>query len=99
MNIEKIKEIVNADLPDEWKRRGVIAVLADDKNVIADVLSILDHERDQSKELITDMNVLLSKADTALTTPKLNKDNFIQGEIAQFYTKWSKRVFHVFKSV
>ena len=99
MNISKIKEIVtNPLLDDHAKRTLIITIIADDVTAIPDVLGILDRERTKRKELISDMNVLLSKADAALDSPKLNKNKFIQKEVKDLYIKWKGFINHLWKS-
>lgn len=98
MDIKKITEIVNETMIDsDTKRLMIINVIAEDIEAINDVLEILGRERRQRKEMISDMNNLLSKADAALDAPKLNKDGFIQSEVKELYTKWSSVIKHVWK--
>jgi hypothetical protein len=75
----------------------VIAVIAMDERAIPDILDILASERKNKKELISDFNTLLSKADSALDSPKLNKGNFIQAEVKDFYVKNKDYVRHNWK--
>lgn len=105
MNINRIKEIVNAELlPDDIKRSGIIAVLADDKEAIHDVLYILDVERRKAKELILDMNLELSRAhiyiDERPEAPKESKQSFNKGfildEISKFYIRYKGVISHCF---
>ena len=97
MNREKIIKIVTSDNP-YWEHLLLIE-LAKDKETIPTMLTILENERNYNRELISDMNVLLSKADTIIETPKLNKDNFVQKEIDQFYKKYKGAVSHCFQKV
>ena len=71
MNIDKIKEIVNSTMPEDAKRHFIIQVLAQDKKVIPTMMEILEEERTQTKELITDMNLELSRADVHIQNPTL----------------------------
>lgn len=98
MDIEKIKEVVNNPfIPEEMKRSGILKEIARDKTAIGDILGILDHERSRSKELIVEMNVLLSQADVALDNKKLNKGDFIQAKVKTFYENWKDYVNHCFR--
>lgn len=98
MDIKEIKKIVNSDLySDEMKESKIIDCLAKDENVIPTMMTILSREREMKSEMLTDMNVLLSKSETALTTPKLNTGGFIQKEIMAFYKKYKNVVNHCFK--
>jgi hypothetical protein len=87
MNLQKIKSIIDCDLPEDFKRSMVIAEIAKDEQVIPDILDVLNYERKERKKVITDLNLYLSKAHVALTTPKLNKEGFVQEEIISFFIK------------
>jgi len=99
MNIDKLKTIINSEWSDEMKERGVINLIAKDENVIPLVMKILESEREQKKELLTDMNLLLSKAHVGLEDKKFNKGGFMQKEIVEFYTKYKDSVGHCFKKI
>ncbi len=104
MKIDEIKAIVNADLPDDFKRRGILRLMAKDESVIPELLEILNIERKAKKVLLTDMNALLSKSHVALeiaTFDKkgLNGDGFIQREIMEFYLNNKDTVGHCFKDL
>ena len=97
MDLGKIKKIVNSDdLPDVFKSKLIIDVIAKDKNSIPDILNILNSERKQKDELTSDMNLLLSKAHLGLEKPELNNDKYIQDEIVEFYKKYKGMVSHCF---
>ena len=91
MKIDSIKTIVNnVLLPDDMKRSMIISILAKDENVIPDILSILKQERISSKELITDLNLELSRAhcyidefteDSKASKLPFNKSFIIDSEI------------------
>lgn len=102
MDLKKLKTIVNSDntfIGDVEKRALIIALIAEDERAIPDILEILASERRKKKELISDFNTLLSKADAALDSPKLNKDDFIQKEVKLFYEKNRDYVTHNWKKV
>lgn len=112
MNIEEIKSIVNNDfLPDKSKEIAIINILSQDKNVIPTLLKILEQERKVKNELITDMNLELSRADEYIREPILfakdkqskNKDlklnqarEFIINNITIFYHKYRDVITHCF---
>lgn len=98
MDIRKLKLLMLSDLPEDVLRHGVIQLIAQDEQAIPDILEVLNHERKRKKELLTEMNVLMSKADAALDNPKqFNKDNFIQNEVFEFYQK-NTDVGHCFRN-
>lgn len=88
MDIEKIKEIIDAGIGGEWAEQEIIKVLAADENVIPFIMRILFYEREQKKELTQDLNSMLSIASTGLDNPKINKGNFMQRDIRSLYYKW-----------
>lgn len=95
MDIKKIKEIVNLDIPDEQKERYIIAIIADDKKVIPTILNILNIEREKREELILDSNAELSRAliilndDNLKYNKKISADpKWVVGEIIKHYQKW-----------
>lgn len=99
MNLEELKTIINSDLSDTVKKSEIINSLAKDENVIPVVMRILESEREFKKEVQTEMNLLLSKAHIGLDEKKLNKGDFIQKEIVEFYTKYKGVVGHCFKNL
>lgn len=99
MDIKELKTIINSGLPDELIKSAIINSLAKDDNVILIVLKILERERNDKKELLSDMNLLLSKAHIGLEEKKFNTGGFIQKEIVEFYTKYRGIVGHCFKNL
>jgi len=100
MDINEIKDIVNSELfSDEAKESKIIDCLAKDENVIPLVMTILRREREMKSEVLTEMNLLLSKAESGLENPKLNAGGFMQKEIAEFYKKYKNVVNHCFKDI
>ena len=76
----------------------IIQTLAKDEKVIPIIMDILAAERSLKKEVITEMNMQLSRADIGLDNPEvINKDDFIQKEIKDFYAKYKDSVGHCFK--
>jgi len=96
MNLNKIKEIVELSLSDSDKESLIISEISKGENVIPIILRILNAERKHKNELVSKMNLLLSKADIGLRKPRLNEDGFMQKDIAEFYDK--AEVNHCFKN-
>lgn len=98
MDLNRIKAIVNGGNP-YWEFL-LLEEIAKDEDAIPNMLSILNTERQQKKEILTEMNLLLSQAETGLQTPKLNEGGFIGKKIIDFYKQYkgTKGVFHCFCS-
>jgi hypothetical protein len=63
MDIKSITKIVTDPFTnEEQKKRLIVNTLAKDDNILSDILSILHEERTLKKELLTDMNLELSRA-------------------------------------
>ena len=62
MDINTIREITNAALPYDVKEGLILAVLADDPNVIPNMIQMLSQERDNQARLIKGLNAQLSRA-------------------------------------
>lgn len=99
MNVKKIKEVVNLDIPDEQKERYIISIIADDKKVIPTILEILNDEREKRENLILDSNVELSRALIVLNDDNLKygkkiiaEPKWVVGEIIKHYQKWKDYV-------
>ena len=97
MNLNKIKEIIEMPLISEADKQNLIRnEISKNKNALPTLLSLLSAERERKSELISTMNLLLSKADVGLKEPKLNEDGFMQKEISEFYN--TAEVNHCFKN-
>lgn len=99
MNLQELKSIINSGLPDDVIKSEIINSLSKDENIIPVIMKILERERQFKKEINEEMNVLLSKAHIGLDNKKLNKEDFIQKEIIDFYTKYKGYVGHCFKNL
>lgn len=99
MNLAELKSIINSGLPDDIIKSEIINSLAKDENIIPVIMQILERERAFKKELLLDMNLLLSKAHVGLDNKKFNKDGFMQKEIIEFYRKYKGYVGHCFKNL
>jgi len=104
MNLENIKYIVLLDVSNELKEIMLIAELAYDEKVIPTIMSILEEERKNKKELILDMNAELSRAHVYIEMKKENKTEqkdsfnkeFVISEISKFYEKYKNVIGHCF---
>lgn len=102
MNLEKIKQVLDLKINDEVKRSYILNLIADDKRIFQDLLTILSTERERSRELITDLNIELSKAhiyinDTKTTGGKRTIDrSTILEHITNFYKKNKDIITHHF---
>ena len=97
MNLNKIKEIIELPLISEADKESlIIDEISKNENVVPTILRILNAERGRKNELVSTMNLLLSKADVGLKEPELNEDGFMQKEISEFYD--TAEVNHCFKN-
>lgn len=72
MNLQFIKEIIdNQHLSFDIKNKMILNVIAEDKKCIPYLMELLEIERKQNRELITDMNLELSRADVHIQEPLL----------------------------
>lgn len=105
MNLANLKIVLNSSQPDNIKRAAIISILAEDKQVIPLIMDILEQERIQNKELLSDMNLELSRSFITITDPNFAKEgakakrdqpyisrDFVIGEIKKFYLKWHERI-------
>lgn len=97
MDVNAIKQIVNSELPIDYQEKAILSVLANDKNVIPYIMEILEYERTQSKELLLDTNMELSRAFITLKAKTSDADgekmmkeqnDFVIGKIKKHYLKW-----------
>jgi hypothetical protein len=96
MDIEKIKQAINSGLPDEAIEAEVIRVIAEDDRALPSMFWIVTQRHKAARELISSLNLLLSKAHIALEDKKFNKGGFIQKEIRDFYEKNKGVIAHCF---
>lgn len=83
MNLQNIQAIVNSGQLN-WKLL-LYEELATDKDALPTLLGILNAERTEKEQLITDLNFQLSRAHIVIEHPELNKDNFVSAKIKEFY--------------
>ncbi len=97
MNLNKIKEIIEMPLISEADKQSlIIDEISKNDNALPTLLGLLGAERERKNELVSTMNLLLSKADVGLKEPKLNENGFMQKEISEFYD--TAEVNHCFKN-
>jgi hypothetical protein len=99
MNILELKSIINSGLSDDIIKSQIIDSIAKDENVIPVVMTILEREREFKKDMLEEMNLLLSKAHVGLDNNKFNENNFIENEIIEFYKKYKGYIGHCFKNI
>ena len=67
MNLNKIKEIIEMPLISEADKQNlIINEISKNDNALPTLLGILNAERERKNELVSKMNLLLSKADVGL---------------------------------
>lgn len=106
MDLKKLKEILNCDLPDDMQRQLIIRTIAEDEQAIPDILDFLAYERKQKKKLVKEFNFQLSRAHLGLEKAnykkgELNSNHFIDKEIEAFFHKFKDYidVGHCFKKL
>jgi DNA-binding transcriptional MerR regulator len=99
MNLQKIKEILELGIPDGEKENYILGVIADDENAIPTIMKILDHERQNHKELIQDTNNELSRAVVVLNDKSLKwgkkiiaEPSWIVEQVKKHYKKWHEYI-------
>ena len=96
MNIRDIGLVANHSLmTTEQKERAITTIIAMDKNVIPNILAILESERKSKEKLIQDQNAELSRALVVLKDPSLKwgkkiivDPKWVVSEIIKHYKKW-----------
>ncbi len=104
MDIKKIRDIINLNLPDEVTENYLIAIISDDKKVIPTLLKMLDSERELKEKLLLDTNAELSRALVVLQDKNLKYNKkiiadppWVVGEIIKHYKKWKDYIGCCFK--
>lgn len=98
MNISRIRDIViDKDLPDEAKHYKLIFEISKDEHAVETVLELLAAERRRKGKMISEMNALLSQGDVMLDNPELNRGNFFQQKVKEFYSEWKEFVNHLYR--
>lgn len=101
MNIKKLREILAIPASDANLRSAVLEMLAEDENVIPDLLEILHYERQQDKKLRQELNLELGRAHVVIRDKKVYKklQSFVDEEICKFYKKWKGKIGHCFANM
>lgn len=104
--LDKIQSILaNPLMDDEAKTYNILALIAHDKNSIPFIMDMLQHERKESRQLILDMNLELSRTHFYLDQHALeNPDNkkqslnkaWVISKVQEFYAKYKGVIGHVF---
>jgi hypothetical protein len=104
MNIGKIRDIVNLNLPDEVTEGYLTAIIAEDKEVIPTLLEMLNNERELKEKLISETNAELSRALVVLQDKNLKYNKkiiadppWVVSEIIKHYKKWKDHIGCCFK--
>lgn len=84
--IDTIRKIVSAPISEDAMRELIFRAIASDEKAIPAILKILESERKSKRELVEELNVLLSTADLVLKEPKAYNGNF-RDKIKEFYDK------------
>ena len=99
MDIKKLRGIINLPIPDDKIEKYIISFIAEDKEAIPNILHILSAERASNSELISDMNLELSRALIVLKDKniKYNKNIitdpvWVISEIINHYRKWKDHI-------
>jgi hypothetical protein len=99
MDIKKIKEIVNSDFPEDFKKYAILSTIAKDRDAIPYMLQVLEEEREQQRELLLDTNLELSRALVVLNDKNLKSNKkvvtdpkWVVGEIKKHYVKWKNHI-------
>jgi hypothetical protein len=67
-----------------------------DKKVTPIMMEILEIERANKHELITELNSLLSISHIILNKPEMNRGRFLDGKLREFYLKYQRFITHCF---
>lgn len=99
MNLKLITEIISSPaLEQEQKENLILLEIAKNERALPYVLEILAAERRDRRELISDMNMELSRAHTIIRDKKFFRkmQEFVDDEIIKFYQKYKAVVGHCF---
>lgn len=90
MDLEKIKQIIEYDIPQEQKESMILQVIGKDESVLIYMLGMLSHERQSKKELIQDLNLEVSRYHIHINDKSLLKKNlnFLNKETKSLYERW-----------
>lgn len=83
-------------MPEANKRAVILDIISSDMDALKDMMSILHFERERKRQLISEMNLQLSRADVCIQEPKIAKREFVLTEIDKFYTENKDQIGHCF---
>lgn len=96
MNLDLIKQtVLRQDLNDGQKETIILHIIGKDKQSIPYILGMLSREREQQKELVNDMNSVITFSETYIIMNKQNRKKLILNrrevyeKIKSFYEKWT----------
>jgi hypothetical protein len=93
MDFKLIKTIIDTQLlSDKEKERLILKHISDSENAITYVLMLLNAERKNNKDLISDLNEVVSIGSVFVGKNKLVKKPFLQKKYIDFYEKWKDRI-------
>ncbi len=100
MDLEKIKRIIEHDIPQEQKESMILQVLSKDDEALIYMLGILTHERRYKKELIQDLNLEVSRYHVHINNKSLLKKNliFLNKETKSLYERWKDFISPLFNN-
>lgn len=99
MNLEKIREILNAGYPDDFTEKLIIDTLSKDEQVIPLIMDILAYERRRKKKILSEINFQLSRAHLTIEKPAINNNHFVENEIIKFYHNNKDQIGHCFANM
>jgi len=106
MDLKSIKTIIDHSLfSTEQKELAILSILSQDPKVIPYLLAMIQSERESTKTLIQELNVLVSLSQAALTNPKTLSAwgrkyyGFLAGRIQTFYEDFTDSIKNCFKQI
>lgn len=97
MDLNKIQLALNSGMPEANKRAVILNIISEDKDALIDMMDILHFERERKRQLITEMNLQLSRADVYIQNPKIVTPEFVLTEIRKFYEENKDYVHHCYR--
>lgn len=101
MDIRKLSEVINNPfLEDNIKEKMIINVLSEDPNVLLTLLGLISSERKYNKEIISDLNLEVSRYQVHINDKSLLKKNlsFLNEETKKLYDKWKDFISPLFNN-
>ena len=101
--IKQIKKVLDLGMPPEVQFDKILRIIGKHPNSINSILQMLQNEREENNELITDLNLEVGRLDIMVSDPSIGGDTdeerkkFRNENIRELYSKWSHRVNHCFR--